>query len=347
MKDMSIPILSATLATDLVWAAGYLMIGLGLAAWLGVFDPGAIHGPRRLVDRSSLRQAVISLLLGLAVWLFTSQVIVSVWYSISQQPFDRENLPAGLMAMVSIIPGMVAFCTLLAADAMPDRNLAGQLGYAPRLMLSGFLKGLIGFIVIMPLMFVFVWVLQFFYQLIHYEHPAAHQLLEALDHAGPWQRGLMGFGAVIIAPVFEEFLFRGHLQTVLHRWFAGFGQHPPLRQEAAPGFEVLASPDVAAGRPVYSGPLYSGPVLENAQRVASSAPAGPPASRRWAPWAAILASSLAFAAVHGLWTTPAIFVLAFGLGYIYERTGNLWAPIAVHALFNATQTLIYLHMGAG
>ena len=39
--------------------------------------------------------------------------------------------------------------------------------------------------------------------------------------------------------------------------------------------------------------------------------------------------------------TPLIFLLSLGLGYIYERTGILWASITVHLLFNSTETLQY------
>ncbi len=37
---------------------------------------------------------------------------------------------------------------------------------------------------------------------------------------------------------------------------------------------------------------------------------------------------------------PTLFVLSLALGYVYERTGWLWAPILVHALFNATNIAV-------
>jgi len=62
------------------------------------------------------------------------------------------------------------------------------------------------------------------------------------------------------------------------------------------------------------------------------------AAPRWIP---VLLTSLLFALAHPWWSWPPIFVLALCLGYAYERTGNLWAPIAIHALFNATSVVIY------
>ena len=54
------------------------------------------------------------------------------------------------------------------------------------------------------------------------------------------------------------------------------------------------------------------------------------------PAVALLATSLLFAAIHNnaLSFMPLV-VLAAGLTLLYERTGNLLAPIACHALFNA------------
>ncbi len=53
------------------------------------------------------------------------------------------------------------------------------------------------------------------------------------------------------------------------------------------------------------------------------------------PWLAVAITSVLFAFVHSdqsHW--PALFVLALGLGYSYERSGSLWQPIFMHALFN-------------
>ena len=51
----------------------------------------------------------------------------------------------------------------------------------------------------------------------------------------------------------------------------------------------------------------------------------------------LLAASILFALVHPLPTFPPIFFLSLCLGYVYERTGNLWASIFIHAIFNGSQ----------
>ncbi len=62
------------------------------------------------------------------------------------------------------------------------------------------------------------------------------------------------------------------------------------------------------------------------------------------PWAAILITSVLFALVHAsLWhAMPALFALSVALGYNYERSGRLLAPLLIHAAFNAVQIIARL-----
>jgi membrane protease YdiL (CAAX protease family) len=155
-----------------------------------------------------------------------------------------------------------------------------RLGLAWRRLRSAIPQGVLGIALVLPLL---AWVTIFTmiaWRLMDLTHPEKHELLEILDKThDPKLATLLVITAVLIAPVYEELLFRGHLQTLL-RYF--------LRR----------------------------------------------------PWPAILLSSAAFALVHPWWTQPPIFFLALCLGYAYERTNNLWVPILIHALFNATSVVI-------
>lgn len=65
--------------------------------------------------------------------------------------------------------------------------------------------------------------------------------------------------------------------------------------------------------------------------------------RRFGPWASVLIASGAFACIHvvsGPQAIPALFALAVVLGYSYERTGRLLAPMLIHALFNAANLYV-------
>ncbi len=68
------------------------------------------------------------------------------------------------------------------------------------------------------------------------------------------------------------------------------------------------------------------------------------AGKRFAgPWASGIASSLVFAAAHGsMAALLPLFVFGCALAFLYQRTGSLWAPIAVHFCFNGATVLVQL-----
>ena len=60
-------------------------------------------------------------------------------------------------------------------------------------------------------------------------------------------------------------------------------------------------------------------------------------------WPAAVCVSLVFAAAHGsLAALLPLFVLSGLLVLVYEKTGSLWAPIAVHCCFNSATVLAQL-----
>jgi membrane protease YdiL (CAAX protease family) len=66
-----------------------------------------------------------------------------------------------------------------------------------------------------------------------------------------------------------------------------------------------------------------------------------PAAKKFVgPWVATFSSALIFAAAHGsLGALLPLFVFGGMLVYVYERTGSLWAPVAVHFCFNGATVL--------
>ncbi len=98
------------------------------------------------------------------------------------------------------------------------------------------------------------------------------------DSSDPRLLGLMGFAAVVAAPLCEEIVFRGYL-------------YPAAKK-------------------------FSG------------------------PWIAGICSALVFAAAHGnLAALLPLFVFGCLLVVIYEKTGSIWAPIAVHCCFNSATVI--------
>ena len=68
------------------------------------------------------------------------------------------------------------------------------------------------------------------------------------------------------------------------------------------------------------------------------------ASKKFAgPWAAGICSALIFGAAHANFAALLpLFVFGVVLVFVYEKTGSLWAPIAVHCSFNGTTVLLQM-----
>jgi len=144
-----------------------------------------------------------------------------------------------------------------------------------------------------------------------------HPLVKQLEENHSPAMLLLGFAmAVIAAPLFEEFTFRGLLQGWLEK-----------REDEALAFNGQSQDQPAA----------------------TSRP-----SRGWVAdlphgWTPILISGVAFGAAHlGHGVAPVSLVL-FGivLGYLYQRTHRLVPSITAHMLFNAySLVLLWLQLEA-
>jgi len=193
------------------------------------------------------------------------------------------------------------------------------------------------------------------YQHWHFEHPHEHDLLRSLGGAHEMaMRVLLIFGACVVAPIFEEYAFRAHLQTFLRQFFIARRLSPstgvPVEGEGVSRATFANEPPVGPDSPSL-GMLAAGnsgglnPRMQIPDSRLPTPDPRPPAPRLWQSWLAIVFASLLFAMIHPGWMRPGIFVLSLGLGYIYERTGNLWAAITMHALFNSISTIVYLNVG--
>ena len=101
----------------------------------------------------------------------------------------------------------------------------------------------------------------------------------------------------------------------------------------------------AAGVVAYSGipPALIPPPFVPPSQPPPDRPPLPDTPAFWPAVIAIVLSSLCFSIVHPMWTWPVIFVLSCMLGYAYERTGSLWVPIVMHAMFNISSTFLFLN----
>lgn len=309
-------------ATVLVVLAGWLAAAVALAWFLGVFRIREFHAAPR-IPRDAPVWPLASVAVGAVLgWMVVAPTLYLILRNASGRPVPttRPDIPPEDLIALGIIGPIVGMLVALIGDAGVRPRVGQILGYGVTRLPRGVALGLLGALIAIP---VVVWAAQIaevIYQAIGLQHPAEHDLLRVMREM-PSRTARIGAiaAAVVVAPVWEELLFRGHIQTLFAVGLARLRTTAPPR-----GFPVDPSQTTI-------------PVVEN--------PTTPRALL--STWPAILFTSILFALVHPAWTWPAIFVLAVCLGYAYERTNNLWVPIVMHAAFNGLSTWYYLASTAG
>ena len=313
-----------------------LAAGATILAWrfgaLGGGGAGGIRGPVRVAGRTKPVAALgIALLVALAVTPLPALVLAAMRGGI-----EAEDLVGPLALVLNLSAFLLAAGAAVVALAVHNRFASPEdkvsLGLAPRLAPSGLVRGLGWLGLVLPWMLLAAIALSLVRSLLGYDANATHELLEQMQ-SGRRDRDatlvvLAVFTAVVVAPLAEEILFRGVIQTGLAGLFCrvtGRGEPPaapPPPPPEAHGFaladDLYVPPDAVVAEPVAVGPT-------SGQR-----------------WAAILITSGGFALLHPAWSIPLILLLAIAMGWLYERSGNLWVPMVVHLGFNAFNTALAL-----
>jgi membrane protease YdiL (CAAX protease family) len=309
---------SLTATRQMVLIAGGLGIAAVLSVVAGVFRSRSVLGPQRVWAGETVLPIGLSALVGVIVWiglqiLYVGSVQAQFARAHPGMAFDLEkNLTGHDYAFLSTVPFVAGFCALLVMDRVLGAWHA--IGLSLRKLPAALVKGGVGFLIVFPLLLAAGAVLEWLYNAVGYQHPNSHVLLAAMkDVKDPLTRALLILGACVAAPVFEEYLFRGHIQTFLAR---------VLEPKPTPRSVVVAEEGTVLS--------YAALPLEH-DRSGSRV------------WLAILITSFFFAVVHAMWMAPLIFLLSLCLGYAYERTGNMWVSIVIHALFNTFNTIQFLY----
>lgn len=251
-----------------------------------------------------------------------------LWATMLAFPFQVITIPFVLNSMSGTRPERLGLTT---------RDLIRNLWAAAKLAL-----------VLIPLVYGLNWLVTQLFLLWNQESVIKHEItrLAQTHQLQPIEWALLVIAPLVIAPIKEELIFRG----LLLRWFVDvpWASHLgmvaslffalSLRQEAFhTAWEHRAPAEVLQAAAPALFVLALIPVYALVWRRSRSS-AGP----------ALVASSLAFAALHSsVWPTPiALFVLALGLGLLALRYGSLVSPITLHALFNGTScVLLFLFPG--
>lgn len=300
----------------LLWLGALAFGCIAAALATGAFSPRKVNGPDRVPPDRPAWPLLMAFFGAMGVYLFAISLIAKLRHFST----TAEASP-GDSALLSTVPALLALLALLAGDRAVFETCRQDLGMGRRRIGAGVLRGLFGTVLIVPPLFLLGQIMEMIYRALRYQHPAEHPLLHVLgQRPSPLVTGAIIVGACVIAPLFEETLFRGHMQTLLRR--AIWRLTTPAPSPATMGFPVITD-------------------LPGPHVVPLAAPV-PPRPNAWQTWIAIVLTSAVFAFIHPGWSQPIIFVLALCLGYAYERTGNLWVSITIHAAFNSISTVLFL-----
>jgi membrane protease YdiL (CAAX protease family) len=268
------------------------LFSIGIAIAARAIPPRRLNGKLRVPPGRPAWPLTVVLFGSVSIYLLSGSLIFAL-----MRGSGSTTQPAALSApgelevtaLVSTIPPLLALAALLVGDAavrhITGHDLGIGLSYLPR----GILPGLIGVFIVVPPLILLANGMEAIYRLVHYTHESEHPLLKVLsERPARWVTVLIIIGATIIAPLFEELLFRGHIQTLLQRLFFTVSNPLPNRVDPS-GFPVITdSPEASSPAPVE-------PIPESR-------------AKPWQTWAAIFITSAIFAYVHPGWTRPIIFV---------------------------------------
>ena len=288
-------------ATDFIWLAGLILF----ACWL----LNTSLGTKALTDSPPRRNSMPPYLplVPLMLWFGGVSMTVVLVQKLTPglqgwQKLFRDNLVLSIGAVVT----MAAMMFL--AHVHFARRLKG-FGLNIRTIVKDFFMAIVNLLTTWPIMMAAITMTMFVAELIwgrEYQMQQHQQLEMITEYPQLPLRVIIVFVAVVIAPLLEEMLFRGFIQTTIRSI---------LVQSSAFG------------------------VLRNTARGTQHA-----ARDKSCAWPAIVASSVFFAIMHadpGHW--PALFVLGVCLGYSYEKSGSLFRPIFIHLFFNASSVAIALY----
>ncbi len=298
---------------------------------------------------------------------FVFMGLVTTWYA---APASGSAVKATLeQSTASVLAQALASLATLVASAawilLRHRVTWRELGFDDGTIVRDLRLGVRAFLILAPPTYALQLILV---QWFKSEHPVVKLIRERPD--GVLVAASL-FSAVLVAPVFEEYFFRGLLQGWLQRffWHAGGTSNPAAYVAVVPSAAQPkpsgtddeqgshsdrdlgpgAEPNEVANSPpsiadAYAPPKFDNSSLEDARWYTTqlSAADSPPAGLLGVLPLVISASIFAVLHVsHGPDWLP-LFGLAIGLGYLYRQTHRLLPCIVVHFLLNGVSMGMFL-----
>ncbi len=303
------------------------------------------YEPRRLVPWSG-----VDLLLIVAVYLLAqviAQTAAARWAGLPQlaegEKFDARATFVLLAAHLvgNLITLTIALCLLVLRAGASLRDL----GIEAARIAADLKCGVVAFLAAGPLVYA---VQALVVQWIPYEHPLVDAMQKQPAAATLW---VVSLSAVVVAPLFEEFIFRVILQGWLEKLETALvlrarGLRLPVGIAAGSATTGQSFPESSPSDNPYQPPhadITIGASDEPREEAVATAidvhdgPLGLPLGLL-----PILSTSLLFAGIHfGQGPAPIpLFLLSLVLGYLYQRTHRVLPSLVVHALLNGVSVLM-------
>jgi membrane protease YdiL (CAAX protease family) len=230
-----------------------------------------------------------------------------------------------------------------------------QLGLTRHRIVENVTAGFVTWLYLTPMVFAFNALVLGVYSLVFRTSPDAHpftKLLEDQRFNLDWI--LVGFSAIVAAPMMEELLFRGLLQPWLMQ--RSWGGHAAMGGSFLVALLSHGDKSVPDGLQTGFPDAWLGLLdrLSPALFVLITVPGYVWANRLFRGWfpsqvaRTIYATALLFAIFHAsVWPSPvALFPLGLGLGILAYRTQSVLGPMVMHGLFNAVSclTLVFAYV---
>lgn len=267
--------------------------------------------------------------------------------SLDPSSLDPSSLAPILLA--GTLASLTAAIFTLFFVMLRSRAKWSDLGFDFRSASRDAKTALLAFLMLAPSVYLIQMVLKMLQgMLTEEEELTTHPLIESvMENPNLSFFFITGLSAVVVAPVVEEFLFRVLLQGWLERVASHRGETSVLLlggveessvdaillEESNPDESLPNAPAEPADDNPYATPRSLELPVTGPQDEATAENVRP----RKPPFWPILVSALLFAGMHySHGPDPiALFVLAIGLGYLYQRTHRILPCILVHFLLNA------------
>lgn len=333
------------LAQEMVMEGGLLIAFYSMIALLALACVllwtraiGRVAAGEEILDMTPGKSPIgfLDVCVAFGVW-FSCQILagfmlVAVYGTEAMASGDVEKFTS--MMLYSSMSQLVA-TGLIAAYLLIRYKLPSVIGWRSDRLWPDLKIGLMGYLMIIPIVMLIAFLASLW---VPYEHPTM-KLLASDPRIGTI--GVCWFMAVLVAPISEEFFFRGVLQNWLQRfnanmfrsnqivmggWYGGPEGETILEEDSIGDSQSDSNlPAVASDNP------YRSPAMMQPASVESNG--GDPNQNAIIP---IVLTSLIFGFLHfGQGAAPIpLFVLSLGLGFLYQRTRSLVPCFIVHFLLN-------------